>query len=143
MLIILKCRQLLVHKQLTGSSDSLEVFVFSLGKAEGMRSGYAGIQDFCFVHALTSLCFFFFVCSVTSAGLFSWGSSWFSDPSSKNSTPASEESPTRLASTLDASSNSQTTESKKRGETSEMLTSTASSSAPRINSSSGENLGPR
>ncbi|XP_034051858.1 LOW QUALITY PROTEIN: neurocan core protein-like [Gymnodraco acuticeps] len=71
-------------------------------------------------------------------GLFSWGSSWFSDPSSKNSTPASEESPTRLASTLDASSNSQTTESKKRGETSEMLTSTASSSAPRINSSSGE-----
>ncbi|KAK5888898.1 hypothetical protein CesoFtcFv8_014949 [Champsocephalus esox] len=70
--------------------------------------------------------------------LFSWGSSWFSDPSSKNSTPASEESPTRLASTLDASSNSQTTESKKRGETSEMLTSTASSSAPRINSSSGE-----
>ncbi|KAK5919418.1 hypothetical protein CgunFtcFv8_023315 [Champsocephalus gunnari] len=62
-------------------------------------------------------------------GLFSWGSSWFSDPSSKNSTPASEESPTRLASTLDASSNSQTTESKKRGETSEMLTSTASSSA--------------
>ncbi|KAJ4936930.1 hypothetical protein JOQ06_001514, partial [Pogonophryne albipinna] len=71
-------------------------------------------------------------------GLSSWGSSWFSDPSSKNSTPASEESPTRLASTLDASSNSQTTESKKRGETSEMLTSTASSSAPRINSSSWE-----
>lgn len=29
MLIILKCRQLLVHKQLTGSSDSLEVFVLS------------------------------------------------------------------------------------------------------------------
>lgn len=67
-----------------------------------------------------------------SAGLFSWGSSWFSGPTRENSTPASEESPTRLASTLAASSNSMTAENKKN---SEFHTATASSSAPEITSS--------
>ncbi|XP_042354489.1 neurocan core protein-like [Plectropomus leopardus] len=73
--------------------------------------------------------------SASSPGLFSWGSSWFNGPSRENS---SEESPTRLASTLAASRSSVTTESTKRWETSETYTSTASSSAPGITSSSGE-----
>ncbi|KAI3374351.1 hypothetical protein L3Q82_006189 [Scortum barcoo] len=71
-------------------------------------------------------------------GLFSWGSSWFSGPSRENSTPASEESPTRLASTLAASSTSMTTESIKSWENSEAHVSTASSSVPAITLSSGE-----
>ncbi|XP_041658499.1 neurocan core protein-like isoform X2 [Cheilinus undulatus] len=66
-----------------------------------------------------------------SPGLFSWGSSWFNVLSRDNSTPASEDSPTRLASTLAASSNSMTTESAKSWET-----STASSSTPETTSSS-------
>ncbi|XP_029310015.1 neurocan core protein-like isoform X2 [Cottoperca gobio] len=73
-----------------------------------------------------------------SPSLSSWESSWFTGPSRENSTPASEESPTRLVSSLAASSNSMTTESTKRWETSEMHSSTASSSAPEITSSSGE-----
>ncbi|XP_062285211.1 neurocan core protein-like, partial [Scomber scombrus] len=72
------------------------------------------------------------------AGLFSWGSSWFSSPSRKNTTAASEESPTRLASTLAASSNSMTTASAKSWEASETQTSTASSPQSEITSSSGE-----
>ncbi|TKS79948.1 Neurocan core protein 245 kDa early postnatal core glycoprotein [Collichthys lucidus] len=71
-------------------------------------------------------------------GLFSWSSSWFSSPSRENSTPASEESPTHLASTLAASSNSMTTESTKSWTDSETHMSTASSSAAEITSFSGE-----
>ncbi|KAG8014107.1 Neurocan core protein, partial [Nibea albiflora] len=74
----------------------------------------------------------------SSPSLFSWGTSWFSGPSRENSTPASEESPTRLASTLAASSNSMTTESTKSWKNSETHMSTASSSAPEITSFSGE-----
>ncbi|XP_044074903.1 neurocan core protein-like [Siniperca chuatsi] len=73
----------------------------------------------------------------SSPGLFSSGSSWFSSPSRENSTPAGEESPTRLASTLVASGNSMTTESTKSQENSEMH---ASSSAPEITSAGGETL---
>ncbi|TDH05541.1 hypothetical protein EPR50_G00123310 [Perca flavescens] len=76
--------------------------------------------------------------SAASPSLFSWGSSWFSGPLRENSTPASEEPPTRLASTLAASSNSTTTESTKSLETSETLKSTASSFSSGITSSSGE-----
>ncbi|KAM6990402.1 neurocan core protein-like isoform 1-T2 [Tautogolabrus adspersus] len=71
-----------------------------------------------------------------SPGLFSWGSSWFNVPSRENSTHASEDSPTSLASTLAASSNSMTTESTKRWDNQE--TSIASSSKPEILSSSTE-----
>nr|XP_046265441.1 neurocan core protein-like [Scatophagus argus]XP_046265442.1 neurocan core protein-like [Scatophagus argus] len=74
----------------------------------------------------------------SSPGFFSWGSSWFSGPTRENSTPASEESPTRLATTLAASTNSMTTESIKHWEISETHTSTASSPVPEITSSSGE-----
>ncbi|XP_070830192.1 neurocan core protein-like [Chaetodon trifascialis] len=73
-----------------------------------------------------------------SPGLFSWGSSQFSSPTSENSTPASEESPTRPASTFAASSSSMTTESTKSWETTETHTSIASSSAPEIASSGRE-----
>ncbi|XP_070775304.1 neurocan core protein-like [Enoplosus armatus] len=76
--------------------------------------------------------------SNTSPGLFSWKSSWFSSPSGENSTPASEESPTRLASTLAASSKYMTTESTKSREDSEMHMSTTSSSAPEITTAGGE-----
>ncbi|XP_034557946.1 neurocan core protein-like isoform X2 [Notolabrus celidotus] len=71
-----------------------------------------------------------------SPGLFSWGSSWFNGPSSKNSTPASEDSPTRLASTSAASGNSMTTVSAKSLVNPE--TSTASNSTPEITPSSAE-----
>ncbi|XP_074544598.1 neurocan core protein-like [Halichoeres trimaculatus] len=71
-----------------------------------------------------------------SPGLFSWGSSWFSGPSSNNSTPTSEDSPTRLASTSAASGNSMTTVSAKSSENPEA--STASSSVPEITPSSAE-----
>ncbi|XP_040911426.1 neurocan core protein-like [Toxotes jaculatrix] len=76
--------------------------------------------------------------STASPGLFSWGSSWFSSPSGENATPASEDSPTRLASSLAASGIPMTTESIKSWENSETHTSTASSSAPEITSSSGD-----
>ncbi|XP_075954554.1 neurocan core protein-like [Anarhichas minor] len=76
--------------------------------------------------------------SAASPSLFSWGSSWFNSTTRENSTPPSEESPTRLASTLAASSNSMTTESTKSWETSDTHTSTVSSSAPGITSSKGE-----
>ncbi|XP_045908453.1 neurocan core protein-like [Micropterus dolomieu] len=76
--------------------------------------------------------------SSTSPGLFFWGSSWFSSPSRENSTPASEESPTRLASTSAASGNSMTTESTKSRENSEMHAPTASSSALESTSSGRE-----
>ncbi|XP_039999999.1 neurocan core protein-like [Xiphias gladius] len=73
-----------------------------------------------------------------SSGLFSWGSTWFSSPLKENTTPASEDSPTRLASTLAVSSIPMTTESTKGRENSETHTSTASSSTPEITSSSGD-----
>ncbi|KAM3604453.1 uncharacterized protein V6R79_011196 [Siganus canaliculatus] len=71
------------------------------------------------------------VSSITSStGLLSWGSSWFNGPSREISTPASEESPTRLASTLAASGNSTTTESAKSPENTDTHTHTTSSAAP-------------
>ncbi|XP_037644279.1 neurocan core protein-like [Sebastes umbrosus] len=73
--------------------------------------------------------------SAASPRLFSWGSSWFTGPTRENSTPASEVSPTRLASTVAASSSSMTTESTK---TSETHTSAASSASPGITASSVE-----
>ncbi|XP_071348242.1 neurocan core protein-like [Trachinotus anak] len=76
--------------------------------------------------------------STSLPGLFSWGSSWFSSPSVENTAPASEDSPTRLASTSAASSIPMTTESTKSWESSETHTFTASSSAPEITSSSGD-----
>ncbi|XP_068196849.1 neurocan core protein-like [Antennarius striatus] len=72
--------------------------------------------------------------TAASPGLFSWGSSWFKELTRENSTPAGEESPTRLASTWAASSRSMTTESTKSGQNS----NTASSYVPEITSSSGD-----
>ncbi|XP_030016923.1 neurocan core protein-like [Sphaeramia orbicularis] len=74
--------------------------------------------------------------STTQQGFFSWGSLWFSSTSRENSTPASEDSPTRL----DASNKSLTTESTRRWENSETHTFTASSPAPEVTSSSTETL---
>ncbi|XP_026169648.1 neurocan core protein-like [Mastacembelus armatus] len=74
----------------------------------------------------------------TSPGLFSWEGSWFNGPTRENTTPASEDSPTRLASTLAASNIPVTTESTKSWENSEMYTSTTSGSASEITSSVGE-----
>ncbi|KAK2822305.1 hypothetical protein Q5P01_022370 [Channa striata] len=63
----------------------------------------------------------------------------FTSPLSEKSTPASEDSPTHLASTLAASNiPTVTTESAKSWENSETYTSTASSSTAEITSSSGE-----
>ncbi|XP_019963642.2 neurocan core protein-like [Paralichthys olivaceus] len=76
--------------------------------------------------------------STASPGLFSWERSWFSSPSKDNNASASVDSPTRLASTLPASSMPMTTESTKTQENPENHTSTASSSAPEFNSSSGD-----
>ncbi|AWP04187.1 putative neurocan core protein-like [Scophthalmus maximus] len=76
--------------------------------------------------------------STASPGLFSWGSSSFSGPSKENTTPAREDSPTRPASTLAASSIPMTTKSNTGLEDSEIHTSTASSLAPEITSSSGD-----
>ncbi|XP_068422341.1 neurocan core protein-like isoform X2 [Clinocottus analis] len=77
--------------------------------------------------------------SAASPSLFSWGSSWFSGPSRENSTPVGEDSPTRLASTSAASSDSMPTEGTKSWHTSDPRMSTASSSsAPGTASSKGE-----
>lgn len=68
-------------------------------------------------------------------GLLSLGMPWFSSPPGESTTPASEDSPTHLASTLAASSISMTTESRENSET---PTSTTSRPAPEISSSSGD-----
>ncbi|XP_028283455.1 neurocan core protein-like [Parambassis ranga] len=75
--------------------------------------------------------------NTASTGLFSWGSSWFSGLSKENTTPASEESPTHMESTLPASTNSMIAENTKSRDISETETSTTSSPAPEITSSSG------
>ncbi|XP_041847825.1 neurocan core protein-like [Melanotaenia boesemani] len=75
--------------------------------------------------------------TVASPGLFSWGSSWFSNPSREN-TAASEDSTTPLASALASSSNSMTTESTKSLKSLETHTFTASSPAPEITFASRE-----
>lgn len=71
-------------------------------------------------------------------GLLSLGTPWFSSPTGERTTPASEDSPTHLASTLAASSISMTTESNKSWENSETPTSITSRPAPEIPSSSGD-----
>lgn len=73
--------------------------------------------------------------STAPSGLLSLGMPWFSSPPGESTTPASEDSPTHLASTLAASSISMTTESRENSET---PTSTTSRPAPEISSSSGD-----
>uniref|UniRef100_A0A3P8WER1 Neurocan core protein-like n=1 Tax=Cynoglossus semilaevis TaxID=244447 RepID=A0A3P8WER1_CYNSE len=73
-----------------------------------------------------------------SPGFFSWGSSWFNTPWRENTTPAGEDSPTRLTSTFPTSSIAMTTESIQSKENSESHTFTVSSSTPEISSSSGD-----
>ncbi|XP_029687135.1 neurocan core protein-like isoform X1 [Takifugu rubripes] len=75
--------------------------------------------------------------SSTLSGLFSWGSSWFTAPARENSTPASEDSSTRLGSTSDASDNPTMVESNKSLENSEWHTFTPFSSAGAVASVGG------
>uniref|UniRef100_A0A3B4UX11 Neurocan n=2 Tax=Seriola dumerili TaxID=41447 RepID=A0A3B4UX11_SERDU len=107
-------------------------YLVGTGDEEGTRApnGQAGKEDTATTKTDPS--------NTSSPGLLSWGSSWFSSPPEENASPASEDSPTRLASTLAASGIPTTTESTKSWESSETHTFTASSSAPEITSSSGD-----